>query len=130
MKMIERGDYVTVLKGTHRNKTGTVTKVLRVLFVNIQFDDESTGRTLPSSIKIMRKPEVAVSDDELEKKPSEVMVTGKTDDALDNYRVMSVAMLTEMLAQGMARLGQQSEKQLAKDMLNLQEHIKEIRRGL
>ena len=70
-----------------------------------------------------------MSDDELEK-PSEVMVTGKIDDALDNYRVMSVAMLTEMLAQGMARLGQQSEKQLAKDMLNLQEHIKEIRRGL
>ena len=70
-----------------------------------------------------------MSDDELEK-PSEVMVPGKTDDALENYRVMSVAMLTEMLAQGMALSRQQSEKQLAKDMLNLQERIKEIRRGL
>ena len=130
MKLVERGDNVTVLKGTHRDKTGIVTKVLRV-FVNIQFDDGTKGRTLPSSIKIMEKPKDAVSDDELENPSADIMVNGKTDDAvLENYRVMSVAMLTEMLAQGMALLGQQSEKQLAREMLNLQERIQEIRRNL
>ena len=130
MKLVERGDNVTVLKGTHRNKTGIVMKVLRV-FVNIQFDDGTKGRTLPSSIKIMEKPKDAVSDDELENPSADIMVNGKTDDAvLENYRVMSVAMLTEMLAQGMALLGQQSEKQLAREMLNLQERIQEIRRNL
>ena len=129
MKMIEKRDYITVLKGTHKIKTGTVTKMLRV-FITIQFDDESTGRTLPSSVKIMSKPEIAMSDEELEKKPSEVLVTEKTDDALEKYRVMSVAVLTEMLAQGMALSGQQPEKQLARDMMTLHERIKEIRRCL
>ena len=42
MKIIEKGDYMTVLQGAHKNKTGTVTKILRV-FITSQFDDESTG---------------------------------------------------------------------------------------
>ena len=71
-----------------------------------------------------------MSGEELEKEPSEVQVNERTDEALEKYRVMSVAVLTEMLAQGMALSGQQSEKQLAKDMMALHERIKEIRRGL
>ena len=33
---------LSVPSGTHKNKTGTVTKILRV-FITSQFDDESTG---------------------------------------------------------------------------------------
>ena len=43
---------------------------------------------------------------------------------------MSVAVLTEMLAQGMTLSGQQSEKQLASDIMTLHARIKEIRQGL
>ena len=71
-----------------------------------------------------------MSDEELEKEPSEVQVNERTDEALEKYRVMSVAVLTEMLAQGMALSGQQPEKQLARDMMTLHERIKEIRRCL
>ena len=126
--MVEKGDVVTVMKGTHKGKTGKVTKILRV-FINIQFEHGSAGRTLPSSVK-MNKPEIEASDKEVGKKHIEVTVNERSDNALENYRELSVAVLTEMLAQGMALSGKQSEKQLEIEMKTLFDRIKEIRRGL
>lgn len=114
--VVERGDHVTVLKGTHKNKTGVVTKVHRVM-VSIRFSDGDLGRTLPSSLKIIAIPSV----DTVASSPS---LFGD----LEKYRALSVEVLAEMLAQGLA-LSDKSEEATTGVNTFLRARVKEIRQG-
>jgi hypothetical protein len=120
MKMIEKGDHVHVFKGTHKRKDGVVTKVHKV-FISIRFTDDSDGKTLPSSVNIMDKSILTAVPVKAER--------NIISNALE-YQHMSVSVLTELLAQGMAISESRSEKQLAKEMTALHARIREIRQSL
>ena len=53
--MLKIGTDIEVLKGKHKGKTGVIEKI-HAVYVTILFENGSSGRTLPSSLKVTVVP--------------------------------------------------------------------------
>jgi hypothetical protein len=107
--MVQIGNPVEVWKGTHKGKAGMVIKMHRV-YISIRFSDGSSeGKTLPSSVKVIDQSTIPIVEEEQEAKTKHD-VPDRTRD-LESFRAKSIALITEMMAQGMA-LSDHSDQEL------------------
>ncbi len=123
--MVEVGDQVEVFKGTHQLKSGMIVKAHRVC-ASIRFNDGSKGKTLPSSLRITTP--IVESVPNAEESRNNAAQGSSSPGNLEEYRSISVDVLTELLAQGLA-LSEQHDEQLSQRMNNLRGRVLEIRRG-
>lgn len=121
---MEKGNHVDVWKGTHKGKTGVIIKIHRV-YVSIRFLDGSEGKTLPSSVRIINHATVPIVEVEQEERVPH-HVYDRTHD-LERFRDMSIEVITEMMAQGMA-LSDHTELELEQELIVLKRRIQDIRR--
>jgi len=86
--MLDVGADVEVLKGKHKGKTGVIEKI-HAVYVTILFVNGTSGRTLPSSIKIT----VATLSSPKAERDFE---------GVDAYRVLSIDLMTSLIVQGIS----------------------------
>ena len=113
------------LKGTHRGKSGVVEKINRV-HVFISFVDGSKERTPPSSLKVIGPVAGRFSSvtepREKTSGPKPNLVDSRN---LDNFRSLSIDLITEMLAQGLS-LSKYANKELKSTFKNLEAQVQGI----
>ena len=103
--MLKIGTDIEVLKGKHKGKTGVIEKI-HAVYVTILFENGSSGRTLPSSLKVTVVPfesTEAVRDFE----------------GIDAYRSLSIELMTTMIAQGLS-LAENPDDELKKVINHLE----------
>jgi hypothetical protein len=123
--MVQIGNHVEVWKGTHKGKGGMVIKMHRV-YISIRFSDGSEGKTLPSLVKVIDQPTIPIIEEEPVTKTTHDVHDRMRD--LETFRVKSIALITEMMAQGMA-LSDLSDQELEQELIALKLRIREICNG-
>ena len=120
---MEIGQQVEVQQGKHQGKIGVIITIHKV-YITIRFNNGKEGRTLPSSVRVISNPTTPIVEDE---ETIPVVIESPARD-VEEYRVMTVAMLTELLAQGLA-LSKHSDEQLGQELRSMQVRIQELRRN-
>ena len=122
---METGQQVEVQKGKHQGKVGVIVTVHKVYIITIRFTNGKEGRTLPSSVRVIsNSTRTPIVEDE---ETIPIVIESPARDT-EEYRVMTVAMLTELLAQGLA-LSKHSDEQLEQELKSMQVRIRELRRN-